>query len=72
MIYLHVIPGSPRAFNRRGSRVYYHLYRKRAEEEEEEEVQPLGPTVHLHWIHLSGSNTLCVCVCVVVYALTRG
>lgn len=30
------------------------MYREGAAQEEEEEVQPVGPTVQLHWFHLSG------------------
>lgn len=55
-LYACVFPGSPWAIDRWGSSVHHHLYGKRAEEEEEEEVQPLGSTVHLHRIHLSGKQ----------------
>lgn len=53
------LPGSSWALDRRGSGLHHHLHGKRAEEEEEEEVQPLGSTVHLHRIHLSGGSTHC-------------
>lgn len=50
-------PGSPRASYRRRPRLHHHLHGTRAAEAEEEEVQPLGSTVHLHRIHLSGGGT---------------
>lgn len=60
-VYSHCSIGAPWASDWWGPGVHHHLYGERAEEEEEEEIQSVGPPMHIHWLHLSG--TVCVCLC---------